>query len=198
MSKQKQPSSQAANNNTMPAHAFLSLSHAPLPLPLPWPAEEGRGGGDQTMSNQIYLSIPLPPLLSWSWHGERQWGMRGKWRGRDIGQSSLCLCWLLFVGCSLLAAHVISAYYLKWCTPWVKASRSVSLRESFCTLWGGKPIIRCEQLRTRKLAQQTVLYSYFYWMLSATSKQKIYLKVIFTAILNRHTVCEHTINFNFT
>ena len=131
-------------------------SHAPLPLPMPWPAEEGREGGSNNEWLNLSIHPPSPPLPSSAGHGMgRGSGAWEAWEA-ETWQQALCLCWLF--GCSLLAAHVDGAYYLKCCKPWVKATRSVSLRESFCTLWGGNHITRCEQLRTRKLAQQTVCY----------------------------------------
>ena len=108
MSKQKQPSSQAANNNTMPAHAFClcpmllpcPIAHCPLPIASPPPMTswggEGRGGGMDRFTLLLIVWSP-PPLLSWSWHGRGQWGMRGS--GHEEAETwQQALCCLLF-GC---------------------------------------------------------------------------------------------------
>jgi len=102
----KQPTTTQCLLPACPDSSCPLMPHCPLPCHDP--AEEGRGGGDgeRILITHCFLP-PSPPLRSWSWHGRGQRGMRGGMEGRDMAVSQHC------VGCSVLAAHVVSAYYLK-------------------------------------------------------------------------------------
>ena len=112
-----------------PTTKCLLCLHAPLSSPMPHcplPCHDQlRRGGEGGIVRFILIAHcfipPSPPLLSWSWEWERQWGM-GQ---RQEGMSRHCVvvvgclaAWLLGCFCLLMSFAIL----FKWCVMRAKAN----------------------------------------------------------------------------